>query len=492
MIKSLININSWRLGHLDVEANSTDFYYVRLARKLYDLIRFTEIGKDEEKYICESFAMAATYYFEDVVSGIGIWQTFTSKHKELYGKYLPFYDLNEEDYYQDEINLEDVCFLMWMTLQKEKENVFINPENPYLQKMALIIYKELDAEFEKAPINMEMLDRLKSNFYVKDFFLLKPLLFRLVNSLYLFQPFLQERLDKVEEEVKAIIGKNLEDSAIIYAVDSLVACCEKTGPLALYAKDWLAALLAYWGMKEESERIAAIKPLKLNVYLLKRYDSETICLESTEGEEYIIPRNSFEELQDSTLLKNKSFIGSLVKYDGEWQVNGLSTWSAGTKLFEAFKEKMATVKCDPIVFEKVMKVNNNHPLLYFKGYEEMLVWFSKHIGVDENFTFPEQLKKRHSFAVYVDKVKAMSIIPDGALVIKDEHNPYYSKQNAEKEGIKFIISDTTTSKEMLHYLIEHNMLPDACINSTQGLQRGKQLVQENIDFIARFMRTDDY
>ena len=44
---------------------------------------------------------------------------------------------------------------------------------------------------------------------------------------------------------------------------------------------------------------------------------------------------------------------------------------------------------------------------------------------------------------------------------------------------------------MLHYLIEHKLLPDVCINSMKGMERGKQLVQENMDFIARFMRGND-
>lgn len=400
---------------------------------------------------------------------------------------------NEEEYYQDEINFEDVCFLLWMLLQKDRENTFLNPENPYLMEMAFSVYNELEDEFEKAPINVEMVERLKNPFFYEDFFSLKALLIRMVKTLYLLEPFLDERLDKVEDEVKAILEDNVDDSSYAYAVVSLVACCEKTGPLALYAKDWLAAMLAYWGMEEESERVAAIESSRFAVYLLKRYDSETICLENIEGEEYVVPRLSFEELPDSTLLDNKSFIGSLVKYDGGWQANGVSSWSRGTALFEAYKEEKVKRRSEPVIYEKGMKANKNHPLVYFKGHEEMLEWMDKYIGLHEKFTLPEKLKKLRYFALYLDRVKEMSVLPEGALMIKDEeHNPYYSKEEAEKGGFNFIVSDTVTSKEVAHYLIEHRMLPDACINSTQGLERGKQLVQENMDFIARFMRTDGY
>ncbi|QIU92911.1 DUF3843 family protein [Bacteroides faecium] len=491
-MKNLINVNSWSLGHLDVETNASDYYYVKLVRKLYDIIHFSEVGRDEGRVLCERFAMAATYYFEDVVSGIGVWQTFTSKHKELYGKYLPFYDLDEEEYYQDEINFEDICFLMWMILQKEKKGTFLNPENPYLVKMASMIYNVLDAEFEKAPINAEMLERLKDQSYFQDFYSVKFMLTRLNDDLYLLKPFATGRTAKVEDEVKGVLGDSLDDSSFAYAVESIMACCEKTGPLALYTKDWLAAMLTHWGMTEESERLATIESLKYAVYLLKRYDSEAICLEDIKGEEYVISRDSFKELPDSTLLDNKSFIGSLVKYDGEWLVNGVSSWSLGTKLFDAYKEKMTMTGGDSVVYNKIMEINENHPMLYFKDYEEMLGWFDRHIGLDERFTLPEQMKKQRFFAIYVDRVRDMAMLPDGALVIKDDHNPYYSRKTAEEQGINYIVSAETTSKEMLHYLIEHNMLPDACINSIKGMERGRQLVQENMDFIARFMRGDDY
>ena len=56
-------------------------------------------------------------YFEDVISGMGIWRAFILTHKELYGKYLPFYT-PDDHYYDDEVNLEDVRFLLWHYTQQ--------------------------------------------------------------------------------------------------------------------------------------------------------------------------------------------------------------------------------------------------------------------------------------------------------------------------------------------------------------------------------------
>lgn len=166
--------------------------------------------------------------------------------------------------------------------------------------------------------------------------------------------------------MQALLEDDLDDSAFAYAVASIMACCEKTGPLALYGKDWLAAMLSHWGMVDESERIAMIEPLKHSVYLLKRYDSQIICLEDRKGKEYIVSRDSFNSLPDSTLLDNKSFMASLVKYNGEWQVNGMSSWSRGRTLFDAYKAKLSAMGCDSALYDKLMKANENHPMLYFK------------------------------------------------------------------------------------------------------------------------------
>lgn len=52
-----------------------------------------------------------TSYLEDLVSGSELWNSFVRKHTKLYDKPLPFYVT--EDYAEEEINNEDICFLIW-------------------------------------------------------------------------------------------------------------------------------------------------------------------------------------------------------------------------------------------------------------------------------------------------------------------------------------------------------------------------------------------
>ena len=47
-------------------------------------------------------------------------------------------------------------------------------------------------------------------------------------------------------------------------------------------------------------------------------------------------------------------------------------------------------------------------------------------------------------------------------------------------------------RELLEYAMEHDMLPDAALNSIRGEERGRELVRENYDFLARSLMCDRY
>lgn len=87
-------------------------------------------------------------YLEDVISEAGIWRSFVEKMHELYGKYLPIYNL-DDDYLLDEPNQQDVAFIIWYTLLRHRgDHVgFINPETPNIMD---IIVSVDDGVFRKA------------------------------------------------------------------------------------------------------------------------------------------------------------------------------------------------------------------------------------------------------------------------------------------------------------------------------------------------------
>ena len=112
------------------KADETDLYYTELANEIYhalDEACYTHNFKNMDE--AKQLALSIAGYFEDVISGTGIWKTFTEECKQRYGTYIPFYEkesefikstLNEDDpaYDPEEINIADVKFLLWHHYQQ--------------------------------------------------------------------------------------------------------------------------------------------------------------------------------------------------------------------------------------------------------------------------------------------------------------------------------------------------------------------------------------
>ena len=103
----------WLELHPYKQTNSVDQYYVGIANEIHKRLYSSTIAdafEEEENIRYTSLCLAA--WFEDVISQTGIWQAFTAECRKRYGAYLPFYPI-KGDYFPDEINLEDIRFLLW-------------------------------------------------------------------------------------------------------------------------------------------------------------------------------------------------------------------------------------------------------------------------------------------------------------------------------------------------------------------------------------------
>ena len=127
---SSIYMQDWLALHPYNRVSETDQYYLDLANDILKIWNKSELSFQVNSEIKSSVACHLTAYFEDVISQLGLWKAFISKHKELYGKYLPFYSLSNS-YFEDEVNCEDIAFLLWLNMQlyvgNDKEEL-IDPE----------------------------------------------------------------------------------------------------------------------------------------------------------------------------------------------------------------------------------------------------------------------------------------------------------------------------------------------------------------------------
>ncbi|MDH6358847.1 DUF3843 family protein [Parabacteroides sp. PF5-9] len=148
----------WLEFHPYTQTHQVDIYYTGIANRICDIFRKAELTNSYTSTEAKQICMRLTAYFEDIVSQTGIWQAFIKQHHILYGSYLPFYPINQE-YYMDEVNLEDVRFLVWHFTQQyygTNTNTFIDPEAVILAEISDQVFHLFSDEWAEAPENEKM------------------------------------------------------------------------------------------------------------------------------------------------------------------------------------------------------------------------------------------------------------------------------------------------------------------------------------------------
>lgn len=113
MKQQKIYMKAWLDAHGRAKAVDTDEWYLDFANQLLPLVADSFIyGGREWEEDQKRVALTCALYLEDCVADGGNWRQFIHWHRKSYGRYLPFYALTEE-YLPDEINREDVVFLLW-------------------------------------------------------------------------------------------------------------------------------------------------------------------------------------------------------------------------------------------------------------------------------------------------------------------------------------------------------------------------------------------
>ncbi|MDE6008774.1 MAG: DUF3843 family protein, partial [Muribaculaceae bacterium] len=135
------------------EETSTDKYYLDLANRLVKIASERNLFPSYPEKVVERAAMGLVGYYQDVICDAGIWRSFITENKRLYGKILPFYEVNEEKYQHTELNREDVRFMVWYVLSMTYEELRVrNPLDEELLKGADEWWRELERVYDESPM----------------------------------------------------------------------------------------------------------------------------------------------------------------------------------------------------------------------------------------------------------------------------------------------------------------------------------------------------
>ncbi|MCB9286134.1 MAG: DUF3843 family protein [Lewinellaceae bacterium] len=307
-----------------------DLHYLRIANKIYE--RIFNSGYPGS-YIPEApdpamLACIIASYYEDYVCEIGIWKAFTSRNKELYGYYLPFYE--SEQYDPGYINPEDISYLLWHFWGKWNDTFFA-PDWELFTTLGRKIYDYLEPMLDNA-LGTDFYERFFTVKGDEDFFDVKERLKWFAEGSYLFATDLYfDRKEKIEEALgdETMNTWSEDPGKYLYMVLEEYIYRRRCSFSALTAPEFFARVCR------------CSEPVRKDIAGLKaRHWGTFECLEEEEqhflfsniqtGREYKVRKDSFQQF-DSLDVEDKLGMFALVPWRGEWWMTGAAAFYGRSK-----------------------------------------------------------------------------------------------------------------------------------------------------------------
>lgn len=527
---SKVYMDDWLFFHPYEKPARSDFFYLRICQEIHEVLQNDEyellIDVLEENEI-KLLACFITSYFEDVISETGMWAAFINKHKGLYGKYLPFYNC-DEDYYPDEINPEDVYFLLWYFLNHEVfDDQFISPLYSQILLPGDGLFNILDNYYETAPQNDKLSDYLNIANDETDFYVVRVKIEWLVMHSYLFHFYqfdLQEEMEDFLDEHGDDEDALLNTQTLLHDITDGRIFKQTTALLAMKGNEWMAEVLG----KEHQlyETLIKIDGRKSGFFLYKGYDDKYLNFEHiSTGKAISVSRESMD-LNNDFKPDDTIVMMSVVNWMDEWWFSGIYTtleFNADLILDEKnsavsrglFNQDESQIK-DSIAKQQraFMEFNNNSPLVFLSSgkkvtrfIDKFMLYYNNSLNISEAKK-AESEKRLKSIGFFGGEEKDSGIPddfkntealvyfnPDSGIEILFGFNALFEK-NPKKEikngqvGMEFdfLMSDEVNTSLKNYFFENFNPtylsflfeLPD------------ENLFIDNFDFMLRFLNPENY
>ena len=483
----------WLELHPYKQTNSVDQYYVGIANEIHKRLYSSTIAdafEEEENIRYTSLCLAA--WFEDVISQTGIWQAFTAECRKRYGAYLPFYPI-KGDYFPDEINLEDIRFLLWHHIQYLCRGISaINPENPGIEQTAQEIYGLLAEEYETAPENERMQEFLyHSAMGEEDFFRYREILDWFHYQCY----FNIENVAQCRDEAERLLDdeKITPEMAetLIYATRTSLTFKGRRNLLSLTSPEWLALI---GKAHPEHQLWGKVKARENSCYLLEKEDDEflyvkDLCSED-EGEFKITKKSLNLSAIRSREAGKSTLICELIYFGNAW-------WQCGMLLENKYDQKMAEYVDDltkqkektneKAAFHDFIKASGGKSFVFCQSQEEISDFLLNKMGygLKEDLDIP-RIHTETGAMLMANPHTGLHIQFKLCECIKSPDNPNYNKEEAEKNAIMFIVNPDIIPYQLSCILQDEGMLPDAYLNSLQRKEYGQEFIRKNAHFLTDY------
>lgn len=476
--------NDWAAIHPFQKSCQSDPFFVDVANNLYKSIKKVKSLPNVEKGALRICAINAAAYLEDIISSPSLWNAFTARYEDEYGKKLPFYDL-DNDYIEGEVNIQDLMFIVWYTLQRNvKEGTVIDPADPYILHIATTFYKLLLDYYEIAPENEELNAYISSMIDCTDIGVFQDFAYWIYTCSYLFSESVSKRDAQINALLKPYAGILSIDEIqrLAYGYQKELIQTSPCGPLALYVNEW-ASLIAQQQDARKAKRFENIQTRKKATYLIVSDTKTHLTLSSVNEEKIKIAKADLPSNME--FRKGDSIETSLTLFDNRWFITNsliISDSENFTKEVESYKEKKEGYAD---AFEKFKSVAGRKTLLCYPDFEAFFTDFPDFEKYRENLKASFGLS---NVLVFASEDEGIMLAPGLASYIKDPKNDSYNKELTEKNGIKMLMCNYMCPDTLLRQILGSKKTSDMAFQSSTGARGGKKTAQSHLEFIARAIR----
>lgn len=223
------------------EVTATDEYYLDLANRLVDVARQRKLFPEYPEKVVERASMTLIGYYQDVICDAGIWRSFITECRRLYGYTVPFYDDGSE-YIDYELNLMDVRFMTWyafaMNYESRRE---LYPYDKEILKGADVWFEVLDSEYDEAPLPIDFRMTHELEIHAEED---SEAIMKLGNWLFMHCYLMTPAYALTLSEIAGQFDLSKEDNLPLFQERMEQSMAEDpTGPLALYLREWLYLII---------------------------------------------------------------------------------------------------------------------------------------------------------------------------------------------------------------------------------------------------------
>jgi hypothetical protein len=439
----------------------------------------------------------------------------------MYGKYLPFYRADE--YFEKEINLADVYFLVWYYINTTQSAGFLFPHHILISEIAENVMEVFEDEWEYAPENNFLKSHYVINESENDYYIARKLIDTVLFKTYLFS--IDSYFDLVDSE-KEIIEKHNDDSQQIvnylnFNRDQKLHTTY-TKLLGLKGNEWVAEILGsdhrlYDSYKKISKKL-------VGYFLYKGQDEKNLFIEHiASGKKLSLTKKSIDRPQLLSKIDTIMHMG-IVQWQNEWWFSGVyfqidynpdlvldeknSIQSRSAVNFIDFQEH--DVKGIILDQLKVFKQFNNDKQLAFINAKDantfvnrFMEFYNSSLNLKQKDI--DQAKKRarkdgffvekqdlsdeidgEDVLMFFNPISGLEIVYDVNSAFPDKNNRFFDKGKSYDHVRKLIFSDEV-SPELVQFWVD-NYSDKLDLYKTDEIK----FYKENLDFLMRFSKTNSY